>query len=263
MVDQGRPAEEEHYESVPWSALTTAARQPPWLVYVIAGAVVALVVGMVAARSRPAAAPAATVTTLLTVLETTVPMSEADLQADGGDVSRAAAMRAEWFVTDYFTVDGLAGRVSDLSSALGREAPAPPGIISYVEWARAWDVERVAGDEYRVNVAIRLLTDAGEGFARGSVQAVAVRVQVSPDGGTTVLDIPEPLELPDPPPVISPDPEPIPYAVAVAAIERASAFGEPGEIIEGHRRNDTWLITIPITDPTGTPWPLLVTVDRD
>lgn len=200
MVDQGRPAEEEHYESVPWSALTAAARQPPWLVYVIAGAVVALVVGMVAARSRPAASPPSTVTTLPAVAETTVPLSEADLWAGLVDHSRVAVMRAEWFVTDYFTVDGLESRAADLADPLGGDAPAPPETISYVEWARAWEVQQVSDSEYHVKVAVRLLTDSGDGFERSPVRAVGVRVRVSPDGGTRVLDIPEPLVLPDPPP---------------------------------------------------------------
>jgi len=91
--------------------------------------------------------------------------SEADLMAVlPEEEMRAAVMRAEWFVTDFFTVDGASSAESDVTAALATppdEVPLPHATatdgISYVEWARAFFVEPVEPGIYRVSVAFRTL----------------------------------------------------------------------------------------------------------
>ena len=66
MPDDDMPVEEEHFDSIPWSSLIPQTRDRPWLVYVAAGAVVALVLGVLASRSVGTSAPAASPVTDIT-----------------------------------------------------------------------------------------------------------------------------------------------------------------------------------------------------
>lgn len=273
MIDKDMPVEEEHFDSIPWSSLIPQTQNRPWLVYVAAGAIVAVVVGMLAARSVGDAGPVATPVTEITSPPVTAPapppssglISEADLRADlppgiiGAD---AAAMRAEWFVTDYFTRDGAGGREAELAGALGRPVPdTNAGATSYVEWARAWDTVPEGDSRYRVVVAFRSITETESGFARGLVHAAAVRVQVGSNGGTRVVDLPEPIAMPASPTLpVPPPPEPVPQEIATTALEQAAFWGDDATVLEGVNDNETWRVTVQITDDQGTPWPMVVWV---
>ncbi len=270
------PVDEEHFESIPWSSLIPQTQDRPWLVYVAAGAVVALVVGIVAARglgtAAPSTDPVATVATApLAPADspaTSQPISEADLRAEiqpGESGSVTAAMRAEWFVTDYFTRDGAGGRDAELAGALGRPPPGTaPDVTTYVEWARAWETVNEGDGRYRVSVAFRAITDMEAGFSRGLVHGVAVRVQVGAHGGTRVVDLPEPVELPPSPTLASgPEPEPVPVGIADQARAQAASWGETATVLEGTRQADVWRVLVGVADEHGTVWPLTVWVDTD
>jgi len=280
VAEEDMPVDEEHFESIPWSALVPQARSQPWLVYVAAGAVVALVVGVVVARSvtapRPATAmsvssPATPVVTGDDLLgpepvEETDLLSEADLLAEiapATDGERTAVMRAEWFVTDYFTVDGAGGRSAELAGALGRaSASSQPAATTYVEWSRAWAAVHEGDGRYLVPVAYRAITANETGFVRGLVHAVNIRVQVDPGGGTRILDLPEPIELPASPDLVAlPEPGPVPEFVAERALAATAVWGEALSVVEGLQANGTWRVTVEVGDDQGTQWPLVVWVE--
>jgi hypothetical protein len=276
VSDDDMPVDEEHFDSIPWSALIPQTHDRPWLVYVAAGAVVALVVGVLAARSlrpaSPAAGPAAETSTTvqpsaaLVTPTTVLSISEADLRAEiepaeGGRT--AAAARAEWFVTDYYTRDGAGGREAELAGALGR--PAPPAVgeaTTYVEWARAWETASEGDGRFRVLVAFRSITNTDTGFMRGLVRGVAVRVQVDATGGTRVMEVPEPVELPAAPaPADLPGPETVPVDVSEQALESALGWGEAASVLEGIHGNGIWRVHVDVADEFGTVWPMVVWVD--
>jgi len=275
------PVDEEHFESIPWSALVPQAPQQPWLVYVAAGAVVALVAGVLVARSvspggNAAAVPVSSIATPVETGENLAEpdpvegvdlLSEADLRAEilpASDGARAAVMRAEWFVTDYFTVDAAAGRATELAGAMGRTSlPEQPDVTTYVEWSRAWAAEPEGDGRYRVPVAYRSITAGESGFVRGLVHAVAVRVQVDPGGGTRVIDLPEPIELPPSPNLAPlPEPEPVPEQVAEQVIALVATWGDEPSVIEGIIVDETWQVVVEVTDDQGTVWPMVVWIDE-
>ncbi|MBU1492351.1 MAG: hypothetical protein KJ956_00075 [Actinobacteria bacterium] len=235
----------EEVEHIPWGELLAShddGRRRA--LYLAAGALGALVLGVVVTRAlsspappqpepAPVAVAEATTTTVppapITVvvevpatdppttttssLPAPVLYTEADLMAFPFDLgARAAVARAEWFVTDYFTADLEPNGTADLRGALPvgvvlPEMPQDAAIgLSYVEWARALRVEEDGDGSYRVMVAYRLLGAPPEqGFQRLAVRAVEVRVAVSDSGGSVVLDLPSPVALP-----AGPTPQPWP-----------------------------------------------------
>ncbi|NNC93687.1 MAG: hypothetical protein HKN80_14480 [Acidimicrobiia bacterium] len=275
MTDDDMPVNEEHFDSIPWSSLIPQRQDRPWLVYVAAAAVVALVVGVLAARNLQSASqpldPVEVATEDLVESVASPPTSrlitEADLQADiqhGEAGAVAAAMRAEWFVTDYFTRDGAGGRQAELAGALGRPAPATEAeITTYVEWARAWDAAAESDGRYRVAVAFRSITATDAGFVRDIAKGVAVRVQVAADGGSRVVDLPEPIEMPSSPVLAAlASPEPTPEWVATKALDQAASWGESATVVEGITDGGYWRVLIESTDTHGTIWPLVVWVNE-
>ena len=241
----------EEVEHIPWGELmASGGDRGRRVLYLGAGALGALVVGILGARlfsspppAQPDPVPVAvettvpvTVTVLVpvpetvpeAVLETTTTTTlpplpvlyrEADLMAFPADwAARAAMARAEWFVTDFFTADLEPNGSADIRGALpvGVVMPVMPqdGVVglSYVEWARAFRVVEGPDGVYRVSVAYRMLGAPPErGFQRLPVRAVEVRVAVSPSGGTVVVDLPAPAVLP-----AGPDPGPWPVESEVA-----------------------------------------------
>jgi hypothetical protein len=229
MDNETRSATEDTVaEHIPWEQLTVST--PPdrsRLLYGVAAVIGLAVIGVVigrALRTAPAvpvepvvAATVAAAAPDPTVVDPTAgaespaapstpdPLSEADLLAFvpvPGD--RAAAARAEWFVIDYFGVDGGADRAERVRNAGGwaeaaeLPAPVPDSAVSYVEWAEAAAIEQVEPDEFEVTVVFRRYAAAdGERFERLPVEAALVRVAVDPVGGSAVLEWPEPVALPE------------------------------------------------------------------
>jgi hypothetical protein len=280
--DAGR----EEVEHVPWSDLMEESdERRRRVIYLASGLVGALVLGVVLARvwwapAVPAAAPVESVPTTLAgevppVPTTSIPelplYSEADLMADPPDpASRAAVARAEWFVTDYFTADFEPSGSADVRSALpgGADLPNLPqdggDSISYVEWARAFGVEEVGEGVYEVSVVFRALAAPPEaGFSRQAVKAVAVTIEVTPEGGTTVVDLPSPAALPLGP-VADPWPESAeeqpPQSVIDRAAAEASVWGGEPRLVSSHRTGAGWRLVMTVADGVGNRWPMAIRV---
>ena len=184
--------------------------------------------------------------------------------------ARAAVVRAEWFVTDYFTADLEPDGSAEVRAALPTGAVLPEFPqdggegISYVEWARAFDVEPSGDGDYVVSVAFRTLgAPPGRGFSRQPVRAVSVLVGVSDGGGATVLDLPSPIPLPAGP---EPDPWPEemadpPQDVVDIAAARASAWGIEPRISSAAQVGEVWRVVVTVADDVGNRWPLVVMVE--
>jgi hypothetical protein len=277
----------EELEHVPWQELLVAAQpedRQRRTVYVGAGLVAALVVGVALSRMvwAPAPAPSPLPPTDITSPEaastgeepvlpdlTGLPMySEADLMASPPDpAERAAIARAEWFVADYFTADLDPSGSADVRAALpeGVLAGFPQDLtegISYVEWARAFRVAAVGDGSYRVGVLFRTLSAPPDrGFVRQPVRAVEVLVAVRADGGSAVLDLPAPLPMPaGPEPVDLPAPADPPPGVVEAAVADASAWGTEPRFVSAHALGGGWRVVVTVADSAGKRWPLAVRV---
>lgn len=287
----------EEFERVPWSDLTAAAspsRSRP--LYLAAALVGAIVIGVLAGRilGKPAGDPAAPGASVIAkdagdeTSTSSVPdapsaaippgapglYSEADLMAvPSAGPEMAAAARAEWFVTDYFTADMEPTGSADVLGALpaGADLPAMPqetvASISYVEWARTFRVDEVGDGLYRVGVAFRMLgAPPDRGFFRLAVRAVEVTVLVSPDGGTTVVELPIPVDLPT-----APEPEPwpepgdaeVPPGVVEQAASLARAWGSEPRLVSGQPIEGGWRVVMTLADEVGNRWPIAVRVDEN
>lgn len=274
--------EREDMEHVPWADLMAQVEPEDRrrkALYQAAGFLGALVVGVIVARSWWAApvppVPIAPGTTIVPAegsggTTPTLPLySEADLMADPPDPSaRAAITRAEWFVTDFFTADLEPSGSAEVRAALPGWVTADlaqegSDSVSYVEWARAFRVEEAGGGLYRVAVAFRALgAPPDRGFTRLPVRAVEVLVAVGEDGGTTVVDLPEPVALP-------PGPEPEepgwvegspPQSVVDTVSARASVWGSEPRILSAVHLDGDWRVVVSVADAVGLRWPLAMRV---
>jgi hypothetical protein len=272
----------DEYEEIPWSTLLAEHRQGRVkTVYLAAAVIVAVVAGFVGVRwltapghgEQPAlAAPIETTTTEAVVAEaesstTTAVLSEADLMAVVPAVAELAAVaRAEWFVTDYFTVDGPIPE--ELISAFVNDATVPDlpsgdgKGVSYVEWARAFDV-RPATSGYAISVVFRSITEEPDGaFVRGPVRAVDVLIAVE-EGETAVSELPIPI-LP-----------PVYHAIdgwmvtegqahdeAISAtLDYAEMFDEDAEVVESGAAGPEWRVVFTVGDRSGNRWPVVMRSD--
>ena len=216
MTDQ---PEFEELEHIPWAAL--AAKRPDPRLRIGAIAVVALLAvgaGLLAASvllgGDETASIAADATTPVSAglddidsLPTTLPpqealpvtamYSEADLMLISiEDEERLAVMQAEWFVRDYFTVDGDDSVVERIASLVPSDAAPPDLVSSYVEWVETFAVDSPMPGEYQVDVAYRLLIGTAGGFAREPAAAVSVVLSIDVDGSAKLLQLPEAIAMP-------------------------------------------------------------------
>ncbi len=284
------PPDYEEIEHIPWSALVAGA--PDWRTRLlpigaaVAVAVIAVVVGVRAlthgsSDSVVTLPPGTTVAMAgaaeeITVDPASVPgttvalrapaiYTEADLMAAPvDDEARLAVMRAEWFVADYFTVDGDPGAAAVLRTTLGDpELVLPhdgPDATSYVEWARAFRVESDRPGSYRVAVAFRAMGSAADGgFTRGPVEAVTVDLEVDPDGVVIVLDLPAPAALPATGEAgLRPVPATAPPEVVAAAADLAARLGADPALVEAGQDERGWRVVMAVTGPGDLRWPIVV-----
>jgi len=278
--------EREELEHVPWADLMADAEpedRTRRMLYLVAGALGSMVLGILVARSwwapSSVATPVTPATTAIAAGETplattpSLPLySEADLMADPPDpLARAAIVRAEWFVTDYFTSDFEPNGSADVRAALpAGPMPAFPQDdgdgISYVEWARAFEVEEAGDGAYRVSVAFRMLgAPPDRGFSRQPVRAVAVLIGVTADGGTTVLDLPAPTRMP-----AGPEPTPWPEGVEdppQSVIDEAAGitalWGSEPRVVSAHPVEGGWRVVLTVADGVGNRWPMAVVITGD
>lgn len=280
----------EEMEHVPWQELlaeTEVESDRRRVVYLGAALLGALLLGVMLARSWIAPSPdglssppvaeaeaeSADETPGEMVIQSVGPLpvySEADLMAvPAGAAERAAVTRAEWFVTDYFTADHEPSAAAEVRASLPSGAsPVLPqdGLdgVSYVEWARAFRVDALGDDVFRVAVAFRsLAAPPDRGFSRQPVRAVEVLVAVRPDGGTTVLDVPAPLVIPAGPeaPAVSEASADPPAAIIDAAMTAAAGWGAEARLVSAHQAAVGWRVLVSIADGVGNRWPLAIHVD--
>lgn len=211
----------EEFEQIPWSSLMTDKAQGVDPKVYIAVGVVGLLVAVVfgtrifggtsAQPTPPADMSAASMSVPAGATTTSgLIVSEADLMA-GPEVTAvdARALRevafAEWFVTDYFTVDGSSENERSLRELLAPTASSlllphsgdAPSVTTYVEWARSVDVRDIGDATVEVDVVYRTITETDAGFVRDPVSAVVVTVgsgQV--DAG--IMGLPVPIDVPMP-----------------------------------------------------------------
>jgi hypothetical protein len=211
----------EEFEQIPWSSLMTDKAQgvdpKVYIAVGVVGLVVAVIFGArifggsstqpVPPGDAPAApGPVAAVTTTMAGLV----VSEADLMAGptagAADASSLQAVAfAEWFVTDYFTLDGSSENERSLRALLSPTASTlllpqssdTPVPTTYVEWARSVTVRDIGDATVEVEVVYRTITETDEGFVRDPVSAVMVTVRSDQtDAGITGLPVPIDVPMP-------------------------------------------------------------------
>lgn len=197
--------EHEEREDIPWSSLVAEAQAGPdrrlYLAAGLVGLIVVAVIGyrVVSSKSVPAP-PAPIASEAMSEMSTTslpvVVVTEEDLTTETApEVPAAFTVRAEWFVTDFYTHDGSDATREAVRDALvadvqplvdGLEAPA---VATFVEWARAYDVEAIEGGGARVRVAYRVLETTDSGYRRLPVAFVSVTV-ADIDGVPRIVQLP-------------------------------------------------------------------------
>lgn len=293
-MKDSKQSDPEVFESIPWEELRdlgdTSRRRRTW--YLIAGAAVVAVLIFSVARTFSAPDPqiAATTTTTPPVTAELPPLqseeslqeilppdplvgepavvTEADLRA-GGDIrweedsllKWQAAAYSEWFVLDFFTLDGSdrrAGLQRWLNTAdFGEQSDA----LSYVEWVRTLQVEPLGDGRWRAVVALRrLVSTDGVGYSRLSTQAVEVVVDMAP-GTPTIVDVPRFVPLPETAAGQwwMGEPRQTPPAAVIRAARDEMILSEAGTI-GGEpvvtRTGDAWRVEWAVVDPAGIAWPV-------
>jgi hypothetical protein len=264
---------DEQFERIPWEQLRTPPGSRRNLVYVVAAAVAAA--GISAALSRnfapdtpspdTTASPAVVTTPVLTTTTTLepAPWTEADLMAIHPEELKAeAGVMAEWFVSDYFSVDGteqLRAEVGSLLPAGVDVSPPLTGHRSFVEWARTTSVVEEGPAEFAVVVVVRSLgAGPGEGYERVPLRAVEVILRWT-DDGWSVIDLPSPTSLPRFSPAAGEYPQgEIPPEVSAQALDR---LGPGARVIGGGVVDGRWRIVVEDVDQAGGVWPLVLWLD--
>ena len=197
---------------------------------------------------------------------------EADLMALVPQFEASAvAARAEWFVTDFFTVDGDPAGLDSVWGSLPAGAVAPDhgsgAGVSYVEWARAVSVEHTEPDGFEVTVVFRTLAGGDRtSLRRQPVRAVIVGVAVDRGGAVGVVDLPEPAVLPPTLEIEAIDGEstdPLPESVRAAALAAADAWGTDATVERSALIDGWWRVEVSVADASGLRWPLAVTLSSD
>lgn len=278
----------EEFEHIPWSQLADDHRdRRNRIIYLAAGGIAAFVVGVMVVRavgSAPSeAAPSPSVVAAAddegatTLVDTTVAKSlysEADLMASlDAELARTVAARAEWFVTDYFTSDAEPITSADIRDALPQSAHIPvlhqdeaaPVDLTYVEWARAVAVLEVGPGRFRVNVAYRSVGGSGDVIKRHPVRIVQIPVVVDPGGGTSVIDLPAPVEPPPRVPLVAdwPDPVEAPPFINDAAITQAWLWGVDPKVESAVPLDEGWRVLVSAADDSGVRRALTVWLDLE
>jgi len=271
----------EELEHVPWADLmaeTEPEDRRRKAIYLGVAMVGALVLGVIVARSWWATPPApvplapgepAVAATTLPDIPDLPLYSEADLMADPPDpAARLAMVRAEWFVTDYFTADLEPSGSADVRAALPASVADDLALdvgdaVSYVEWARAYRVDEVGDGTYRVAVAFRTLgAPPDRGFTRQPVRAVEVLVAVGGDSGAAVLDLPAPIALPVGPeaPAWEGEEATLPQEIVDLVSTRASLWGSEPRIVSARHLDGEWRVVVTIADAVGARWPFALRI---
>jgi hypothetical protein len=265
----------EEHEEIPWSMLVDHDRRSRSRTLYFGAAVIVGVVVVITGirwvdghRHGPTAAVVLETSTTTVSTTTTIVVSEADLMAAEPGADRLAAIaRAEWFVTDYFTIDGSSA--PEFLDAFTDDATLPDlpqltgdSAVSFVEWARA-TASRSHPGGYVVTVLYRTLYEnAEQRFERSPVRAVDVIVIV--DGEQTAI-----AELPQPVPIAVAHPvdgwmdtsSEISAEVISAALEDAALLIQNPALLEAGGFGAAWRVVFTAEDPSGARFPMVLRSD--
>lgn len=265
----------EEHEEIPWSMLVDHDRRSrSRTLYIGAAVIVALVVVITGIRwvnghrHGPSEAVALVTSTTTVPPPTTTVVSEADLMAIEPAADRLAAIaRAEWFVTDYFTIDG--SPAPEFLDAFTNDAELPDlppltgeSAVSFVEWARATAVRSHPGG-YVVTVLYRTLYESDEQrFERSPVRGVDVIVIVDGER-TAIAELPQPVPIPvaagvggwmDTSREISGE-------VIAAALETAAGLTQNPALVEAGGSGAAWRVLFTVEDLSGARFPMVLRSD--
>ena len=280
----------QDYEQIPWSHLVPPQKDRSLQLAAIAVVAIAIFFAIVfLMRRAPAVTPIVASTTAPSVAEAPTPevpvgvspastttllaspriYSEADLMAvlppPESDDRLLAIARAEWFVTDYFTVDGDGSLADGVNAVLPDVVDLPTtdgSAISYVEWARAVDLVDHRDGSFDVTVWFRTLVgDVDGGFDRTGVRAVDVRLVTDELGRLAIADVPvaaavEPAGVGPAWPTERAPPE----DVTAAALLAVAAFGDSAELQSAGQTSDGWRLVFSIGDASGLRFPIAVRI---
>lgn len=240
--------EDEVYEHIPWEHLTRSAPDRRRWVYLGTAAVLALAVTVTVARSF--GTPATVSLPPTSVPAAGAPSSSLYTEAELGAtiaLDPLIAAAAEWYVSDYFTLDGTQG---------GDQ-------LSFVEWVATASVASGPADHFLATVWMqRLAAPAGQEYRRLDPEAVAVEV-VWQDGEALISGPPRPL----PPPVVT-RPEwtfdPTLAAIAgEAALKAAGQWGSRPQILGGRLVGSGSEVLVSVEDAAGLVWELAVIIPAE
>ncbi len=276
------PERNEVYERIPWETLEENKGDRQWLMFGLAGAIVLGALAYSFMSNRPAPVPVATttvttpgvaeeapspVTTAPTVpalppTASTVPVvtAEADLYAVHPErVIDKVAAHAEWFVTEFLTVDGSEEGRASLTALMPAGVPLPAaaeGTRVFVEWVRATGVEEIAPLTYRVTVLARSLAAQDDAaYQRQAPLELAVDVSL-------VEETPQVVTAPQIRPAASGPPHQlalaqVPEEVGSAALQQAAGT----EVVGGIQTPDSgWQVVVLAPTPDGVSRPITVVV---
>ncbi len=292
-----KTSDQEVFESIPWEELRdlgdTSRRRRAWILVGGATLLAVIIFSVTRAFSSPdplippviptsrvpdsAAAPPPSEPTALDLPSPAVPRlpSEADLMADI-DMSAPvptpgewqAASYSEWFVLEFFTLDGSdhpPGRWGWLGEDSSRE---PTDALSHVEWVRALRTESLGDGRWKTQVALRrLVSTDGVGYTHLPTQAVEVVVNMN-DGAPAVVDLPRFIPLPEAGPGqwwLGDSPQAPPTAVFTTAREEMTRSGADPTVSEPRisRAGEVWRVEWTVIDEAGISWPVSLWVRPD
>jgi hypothetical protein len=193
-------------------------------------------------------------------------VTEADLRAiSPDDAARAVTAHAEWFMSEWLTIDGSS---SDTAPALLPEGVDVPVIDasarSFVESAVGLSAEEVGFGQWEVAVLVRSLSAFGDGdYLRIPARVFLVTVGIG-DDGPFVADLPSPGPLPAGRAAATEfveEPAPVPVTDAALTIMREA--GLPDDASIGTFRLDRlWRVTGVVRDGAGVPFMVAVWLDE-
>lgn len=271
---------DERFESLPWENVA-AAKSPDrrWMV-ILASALVVAAVSASAARTLwpapPLTAPAPSTSTTTAQASTTVavtspvddsrPVTEADLRAvSPDDAKRAVSAHAEWFVTEWLTMDGQPSEATSTLLPDGVDVPLlDESARSFVESAVTLSTEEIGFGSWEVAVLVRSLSAFGEGdYLRIPARVFLVTVGIGEDG-PFVSDLPAPGPLPSgKAAALDLDEEAAPSSVVDSAITLIREAGLPDQSsITTSRLGEFWRVGAVVRDRAGVPFAVAVWIDE-
>lgn len=299
---ESKTSDQEVFESIPWEELRdlgdTARRRRIWIL-VGGTALLAVIVFSVArtfsapdpllpppettgAAPDPVTAPPPSPTAAPTQPASELPelAREADLMADV-DLPAVdpptpppfpgewqAASYAEWFVLEFFTLDG-SDSSPDRWGGLGDDSfRESTDALSHVEWVRTLRIASLGDGRWKTQVALRrVVSTDGVGYTRLPTQAVEVVVNMN-SGVPEVVDLPRFIPLPTAEPGqwwLGEPRESPPEAVITTAWEEMTRSGADSTDGEPRisRAGEVWRVEWAVVDEAGIPWPVSLWVGPD